>query len=80
MPMLDVIDWLLLTTVSTTGSGNMLAPLLVLEFLPLLFDWFFTELFCRPPRFIVNGRVFGFMVVVVNLCCVVCLDFESRHC
>jgi hypothetical protein len=82
MPMLDVSDWLLLTTVSTTGSGILLAPLPGLEVLPLLFDLVFAESFCRLPRFIVNGRVFGFMVVlvvVVNLCCV-CLDFESRHC
>jgi hypothetical protein len=82
MPMLDVSDWLLLTTVSTTGgSGIMLAPLLGLEVLPLLFDFFFAELFCRLPRFMVNVRPLGgfMVVVVVNLCCVVCCDFEARH-
>ena len=42
MPMLDVSDWLLLTTVSTTGGGAM-GPLLFLEVLPLLAWCFFQH-------------------------------------
>jgi hypothetical protein len=35
MPMLDVCDWLLLTTVSTTGGGSMFPPFLVFGFILL---------------------------------------------
>ena len=64
MPMLDVCDWLLLTTVSTTTCGGMVPPFLFCVVSPLHPDGFPWP--CCLGSIIVMGLMF---VGVEKLCC-----------
>jgi hypothetical protein len=77
MPMLDVRDWLLLTTVLTTGGGRM-ATELFLGASWLASDYVLAALPWMLPSFIFKVLPL-LMVVVVNLCFVVFCDFAGRH-
>jgi hypothetical protein len=75
MPMLDVSDWLLLMTVSTTGGGRML-PLLVFS-LPLCGG--FSGLPWIPPRFMTSLRLPLMVVLVCKFVFVAFSDLQFHH-
>jgi hypothetical protein len=77
LPMLDVRDWLLLMTVSTTGGGRMATELF------LGASWLASACFFPPLLWMLPSFIFILpllmVVVVVNLCFVVFCDFAGRH-
>jgi hypothetical protein len=72
MPMLDVCDWLLLTTVSSTTCGGMVPPFLFCR-LSLLPPGGFFWPFCLGSVIVMGVKVLLMFVGVVEKLCCVCL-------
>jgi fucose permease len=78
MPMLDVSNWLLLTTVLTTGGGR-IPPLLVLEIFSLLLCGFFFRITLDTAKVHDQSAVTSHGHCCGKFVCVALSDFKFHN-